>query len=457
MAGIGFELRAILKKNTLLSLIEAYSLAGMISSGPWVLSILALLTIGMLSIDANLPNLIIIQYLVFIKYLMAASLILSGFFQLFLTRFIADLIFIRKEYRIVPNLLGAMLIVSVLASLFGGIILTFSQGIAPIIKALLFISLVLLSNQWLILIFLSGMKEYYRILITMMICYGLMILLSLMFTSHDLFYLMLVFTACQALLTFSFLYHVIREFPADKLLSFDLLHNKKGFYSLIFCGFFYNLGVWLDKFVFWFRDETSHLVVGLFRASYAYDLPIFIAYLAIVPGMAIFMLRMETDFSDACLKFYDSVRQGGTLTSIYQHKDRMVLACRQSIYEILKIQGMTLALLILWAKDILIAFNIDLSYLHLLYIDLVGVSFQVLVMSILNVMYYLDKRHAALFLTIFMATSNFSLSYMSIELGPAFYGYGFASTMLLTTIIGLIMLDRQFHDLEYQTFMLQRP
>ena len=39
MAGIGFEIRKILKKNTLLSVFEAYSYAGLIGSGPWLLSI----------------------------------------------------------------------------------------------------------------------------------------------------------------------------------------------------------------------------------------------------------------------------------------------------------------------------------------------------------------------------------------------------------------------------------
>ncbi len=214
--------------------------------------------------------------------------------------------------------------------------------------------------------------------------------------------------------------------------------------------------MWLDKFVFWFREETSHQVVALFRASYIYDLPIFVAYLAIIPGMAVFMLRMETDFADACLKFYDAVREGATLKSIYLLKDKMVLACQQSIYEIFKVQGMTLALLLLWAEDILVALNIDLAYLHLLYVDLIGVSLQVLVMSILNVMFYLDKRYSALVLTALMAAGNFVLAHLSIDLGPVYYGYGFAITMLVTTIIGLIMIDRQFDDLEYQTFMLQR-
>lgn len=456
MAGIGFELRKILKKNTLLSVFEAYGLAGIISSGPWVLSIFALLAIGFLSIGWVFPTKTIEQFLLLVTYLMAGSLIISGLFQLMITRFISDLIFENNEQEIVPNLLGTMLVVTILSALVGGGILAFVNEIEPMVRVVLFAALVLLSNLWLILVFLSGMKEYYRIFFTMAASYGLMVILSYFLPSHGLLGLMLIFTFCQAILTFTFLFYVIRDFPADRLISFEFLNNKRVFYSLMFCGLFYNLGVWLDKFVFWFRDETSHQVIDLFRASYIYDLPIFIAYLAIVPGMAVFMLRMETDFADACMKFYRAVREGGTLQSIYFLKDQMVLACRQSIYEVFKVQGMTLVLLLIFAEDILRILKIDLAYLHLLYVDLVGVSLQVLVMSILNVMFYLDKRHAALGLTIFMAAGNYYLAQVSIDMGPMFYGYGFAITMLLTTIIGLIALDRQFNTLEYQTFMLQR-
>jgi len=49
MAGIGFEIRRILEKDTLFSLLEAYGFAGLISSGPWVLSILGVMMIGILS------------------------------------------------------------------------------------------------------------------------------------------------------------------------------------------------------------------------------------------------------------------------------------------------------------------------------------------------------------------------------------------------------------------------
>ena len=38
MAGIGFELRKLLRKDSLLGLVQAYAYAGVIGSGPWVLS-----------------------------------------------------------------------------------------------------------------------------------------------------------------------------------------------------------------------------------------------------------------------------------------------------------------------------------------------------------------------------------------------------------------------------------
>ena len=42
MAGIGFELRKILKEDRLLSLGKVYGYSAILSSGPWVISILAI-------------------------------------------------------------------------------------------------------------------------------------------------------------------------------------------------------------------------------------------------------------------------------------------------------------------------------------------------------------------------------------------------------------------------------
>ncbi len=456
MAGIGFELRKILKKDSLTSVIQAYGIAAIVSSGPWVLSIMALLLIGLISVGIIYPSYLVMQFLISVTYMMAGSLILSGFFQILFTRFVADCEFLQEEDKIVPNLLGAMLVLSLVSAVAGMGLLSMLPSLDFSVRVLMLASFVLLTNQWIIIIFLSGMKEYYRIVLTMLFGYALMVFLAWALPPNGLLGLEMVFCISQAVLTFAFLMQVIRTLPCLCLIRFDFLNPKKVYLSLTLCGLFYNLGVWIDKFVFWFRSETSYAQIDAMRASYIYDLPIFLAYLAVVPGMAVFIMRVETDFTENCFKFYTAVRTGGSLSTISLYKEKMVISCRKCLYKIFKVQGITLALLLVFARDILTAIGFDLVYLHLFYVDLVGVSLQVLVMSIINVMYYLDKRYGALTLTALMVITNYLFSMISVNLGPVYYGYGFAFSMLVCTIAGLFLLDRQFSDLEYETFMLQK-
>jgi hypothetical protein len=85
MAGIGFELRKMLKRDSLLGLLRAYTYAGIISSGPWILSIVGILLIGILSLPFVIPGSLITQFQVSVTYLIAVSLILTGPMQLAFT------------------------------------------------------------------------------------------------------------------------------------------------------------------------------------------------------------------------------------------------------------------------------------------------------------------------------------------------------------------------------------
>ena len=52
--------------------------------------------------------------------------------------------------------------------------------------------------------------------------------------------------------------------------------------------------------------------------------------------------------------------------------------------------------------------------------------------------------------------SNVAFTLVGQYMGAVFYGYGFAGSLMLSSLVGLAMLDRQFQQLTYQTFMLQR-
>ena len=122
MAGIGFELRKLLRKDSYFGLLRAYGYAGIISSGPWVLSILVIMAIGLLTLGL-LPDRSqqIWQFLVSVTYLVAASLSLSGIAQLLFTRFVADRLFEKKDGTILPNLIGLLTMMNLLAAAINGV------------------------------------------------------------------------------------------------------------------------------------------------------------------------------------------------------------------------------------------------------------------------------------------------------------------------------------------------
>jgi len=123
--------------------------------------------------------------------------------------------------------------------------------------------------------------------------------------------------------------------------------------------------------------------------------------------------------------------------------------------QIFKVQGLTVATIFLLAPAAMGWMNISYNYITLLYVDIVAVALQVMVLSILNVLFYLDRLTAAFWLTFMLLISNGGLTWISLQMDPVFYGCGFCGAMLTTALLGLVILRRTFQKLEYHTFMLQ--
>jgi len=79
----------------------------------------------------------------------------------------------------------------------------------------------------------------------------------------------------------------------------------------------------------------------------------------------------------------------------------------------------------------------------------------VLMLAVFNVLFYLDQRGAVLGLSLMFAFSNFVLTMMTQQLGPAFYGYGFALATAITSVGGLSLISKRLEALECDTFMQQ--
>jgi polysaccharide biosynthesis protein PelG len=457
MAGIGFELRKLLKKDSYFGLLQAYAYAGIISSGPWVLSIVGILAVGLLSVGTITPQVFIGQFQVSVTYLILSSLILTGFIQLGFTRFIADRLFEKDEARVLPNFNGVLLLVTSVSGIFGLLaILMFFGGLSVAYRLLMLSGFVILSAIWVVTIFLAGMKQYKEIVVLFAVGYGLVVAGALLLRSHGMEGLLLAFAVGHFVLLIGMIVLTFRIFPlTDISISFEFLRPEAMYTSLIWAGFLYNSAVWADKLIFWFYPATSQSIVGPLRASLIYDLPIFIAYLAIIPGMAVFLVRIETDFVEYYQRFYDAVREGGSLDHIRTMRDEMLFAVRQALFEIVKVQTLAVLFVFFFGEQLLGWLRISRLYLPLLYVDVVAAGLQVVLLSILNVFFYLDKRNIVIALCLLFLGTNITFTALSLHLGANFYGYGFAMALLVTVLAGMSLLSRTLDLLEYETFLLR--
>lgn len=455
MAGIGSEIKKILERDSYWSVLRAYGYAGLVSGGPWVLSILSIMMIGILAVVLGVAQREVNAFQICVTYLMAGSLIWTGGMQLMFTRFVADQTYSNNQAEILPNLFGVLLVTMAGGSVWAVPFIFWSFAEPFIQQLLLLTNFIVLSGLWIALIFLSGMKAYRRIVFTLIRGYSFGIAVALVASPWALNGLLLGVLIGHGYLLFSFLHHIVREYPGHSLLKFDFLRNRRNFYILFAVGTLYYLAVWVDKFIFWFVPYTSEAVIGPLRASIIYDLPIFLAYLFILPGMAVFLVTMEADFAEQHERFYRAVREGDTLMHIEYRRDQMVYAARQGIYEIFKVQGLTVALCLLWGRDLLHVVGISPLYIHLFYIDVVAVSVQVLLMAILNVLFYLDARREVLIITAFFFITNLIFTFATLHLGAETFGYGFAASVTLSAFLSLFILSHKFNRLEYETFMLQ--
>ncbi|MFM0736213.1 exopolysaccharide Pel transporter PelG [Paraburkholderia xenovorans] len=456
MAGIGFELRKMLRRNTLLGLMQAYTYAGLIGAGPWVLSIVGILLIGVLSLPFVLPTGLITQFQVSVTYLISLSLILTGPLQLAYTRFTSDRLFEKRDDLVLPNFHAVAFVVTVAAALLGtlAVVLLFPQQTVAY-RLLMLAGFVVMSNIWIATIFLSGMKQYVSIIVVFFIGYSFTTCAALALNRFGLTGLLSGFVSGQTILLIGLLALIYRDYRSDHFISFEVFWKRYRYPSLMLTGLLYNLAIWVDKYMFWYSPGTGQPVIGPLRASIIYDIPVFLAYLAIIPGMAVFLMRIETDFVEYYDAFYDAVREGASLQHIERMRNAMVEALRNGIWEIIKVQTIAAMMLFAAGTVLLSWLKISTLYLPLLYIDVIAASMQVVFMGTINVFFYLDKRRIVLMLVAGFVVLNVVFTAITLALNPAFYGYGFAGSLLVVVLASLYLLDRKLESLEYETFMLQ--
>jgi len=457
MAGIGFELRKILKEDRLLSLAKVYGYSAILSSGPWVVSIIAILLVGFINLASYGADSEVYRFQVVITYAiaLASSLIITGILQLPFTRYVADLIFNHREDEILPSYFGALFLSWVLGiPLIVPFYIWVFDGQSAVFILGAIATFLVLCGVWISSILAASLKYYNGVVWAYFVSYSLIVLISI-FYGDSIEKLIYTFFLGNAVLFVILMTLIIKSYNSTIFMKIDFFLAKNFYWTLGIAGLTYNLGAWVDKIIFWYHPATGYQVIGKLHASIVYDMPIFLAYLSILPGMAIFFYRLESDFAEKYDLYYGAVRSGGTLHTIRKYRNQMVAVIRHSMHEILMIQGVIDIIMFLTAPTVFEILNIPQLYLGLLYILTIGAMLQVAFMSVLAILYYLDRKKEAMWLCITFFVTNTVLTFISIDMGPSMFGYGYTVSLLLVFIASVVVIRNEMDRLDYETFMLQ--
>jgi uncharacterized membrane protein len=357
---------------------------------------------------------------------------------------------------IVPNFAGVLLVTNLVAGTLA-VMLAFLEfrGESALYRVLMVAGFVTMCDIWVATIFMSGLKFYKTIVALFGGGYAISVLLAVLLREHGLEGLLGGYVVGQFVMLAGMFFIILRSFPAEKLIAFDCFRPGAMLPTLMAVGFLYNFAIWADKIVFWVAPETSQAVIGPLarqrdlRHAGVPGVPEHHPRHGGVPG------ALRTDFVEWYDKFYNAVREGGSLEEIARMRDEMVFAVRQGLFDIVKIQTLAVLVMVVFAPTIFDKLGISPLYLPLFYVDAVAASMQVALLAVMNVFFYLDRRRAVLATVALLSVLNVVLSIVSLKLGVAFYGYGFAAALLITLVVSLRVLERKISRLEYETFMLQ--
>ena len=451
MAGIGFELRRLARADRFSDNLRGMAYATVTSSGPWLFTCAALAAVQMLAAngaEADLRRLSIL-----IIYNFSFSLVISGPVVLVVTRCLADAIHLRDISEVSGLLVGALALLFGVTALIGIPLYGFAVELSTAERMMALAGLFLTSGIWLVSTFLSALKSYGVIsgtfAVGMVLAVGSAAALS---RSLGTLGLLGGFTLGLASIFFGLMARILAEFPGSGIPSWHLLHAFRRYWDLALVGLIYNAAVWVDKWIMWFAPGSSSPGQGL-HSHATYESAMFMAYLSVVPAMALFLVVVETRFYEIYTRFYRDISEHATLNEIRANHARLVREAINALRRTGMLQAIVCGLGIAAAPLIVAAAGAGIEVLPVFRYGLFGALFHVLLLLTQAALAYFDLRRALLAVTTVFFVLNAGLTALSVQFGEEYHGYGYGLAALLTFALAYVITASSLARLPYLTFV----
>jgi uncharacterized membrane protein len=456
MAGIGFVLRRLVRANQLSANLAGFAHATLASSGPWLFTCAVLLAISILGRDV-VDRQSLRQFSVLVTYNFSLSMVGSGAIVLVVTRSLANALYAR-DVRAVSSMLTTALtltlgVMSVVGLVLYGVVLELPMRD----RFMGYIGLLLIGGIWVVAAFVSALKSYANISASFLIGMGVALFASMALAgTWGLTGLLLGFSLGLVVILFSLLGRVLAEFSVPESKPFFFLPELRLYWQLGWTGLLLNAGLWIDKWIMWFAPGATSLGHALW-AHEAYEGAMFLAYLSIVPSLALLLVDVETRFYEVYLRYYQRIAEHATLDEIGRNHAALIAVIGQGFQRIAMLQGVICVCGWLAAPALVVATGGGAEMVPILRYGLIGAFFHMVLIGAFTVLSYFDLRSEMLSVAGVFFVLNAGLTSAFMSMGGEFHGYGYTLASLLSFAWAFHLAIDRVRDLQYLTFVANNP
>lgn len=454
MAGIGFALQRLSRRGDILGIVAAYVHAAFASSAPWLFTVMALAAVILYAGPAHMNYDMLTMRMVII-YNFAFSLVLTSPFYMVSTRHVSDLIYSQKVGSVSRTLMHTLVWSTVFQLPLVAGFYFFFANISQSLALLAVVNYMAVAYLWLVMVYLSALKDFTSIAVIFGLGMGVAGLLSIeLMQAYGPMGLLSGFTVGVILIVTLIIAKVFHEYPNQSWAGrMSLRSTYRKYIDLALSATFYNAAIWADKWVMWLAPEATTLPSGM-TMHVPYDSAMFLAYLTVVPALALFVFSVETNFYPHYLSYIRSLQGKFTGAEIQQYYEDMMNVMISNTRNFIVLQGVVCVLVVLSASSIFETLTLSFAYLTIFRLGVLGAFFHALAILLSVLTSYFEMRKQALAVNIFFFFANAGLTYAFMQLGPSWYGYGYALASILTFMLAGWLFLRTSRRLTWFIYML---
>jgi len=416
--------------------------------GAWFLTIFCLAVMG-LSAHLMTSRAPLLFYLM-VTYATALSLILTSPFHTLFTRYMADKVYLGAFHDIVNSLMALTLLVVVLSLSLAALFVVPFTTIDLNLKVTFVGLTAILSLFWCIGTVLSTVRRERLLLKLFSAGIGTTLILFAVTRMIDTQALILFFSVGMAVPVAGGYSYVVKLYLRTGVRLDRSFLKRPGALRIGFSAFFFMLGFWMDKIIFWFHPGTGESVNGAFHFYGEYDFPFFVALTLMMIGSLIIYKGIKRSINGPYETFIFKLSNNFPFRDLAVEKTKLFTGIAQISSSLFLFYG-GICMLVLFLTYIGTA-PIPWANPFVFHYLLTGTIFFSLYFFYFLIIQYLDEYTALLKLNGLFCLLNAGFTLISIEAGWEFRGTGFLAASFVVAVAGFFIVNRIVGGLEYQVF-----